>query len=340
MLRTLFLVLLLANALLLAATSGLLDTGGDSEREPERLQRQHQPGLVKLLDPQAASAALAAASAARAASAALAAAICTETGPLGTADAAVAERQLRELDLPPGTWQALRRDEGGAWLIYMGRFADRGAMQRKLAELARLKVDGEEVLNAPDLQPGISLGRFEDAEGARAALAQLGRHGVRTARVIALQAPQTLTVLRLPAADGALRARLAALPWPAGLAFAACAANSPAAPASAAAAPAASSATAAPAASAKPAAPAVAPAAVPASRPAAAVPAASAVAPAAARPAASGAAPAARPAAAASAPQARVASADTRAALQRAASAAAAEAAARAAPPGSAPASR
>lgn len=316
MLRTLFLVLLLANALLLAAASGLLDTGGDSEREPERLQRQHQPGLVKLLDPQAASAALAAASAARAASAALAAAICTETGPLGTADAAVAERQLRELGLPPGTWQALRHDEGGAWLIYMGRYADRETLQRKLSELRRLKVDGEEVANAPELQPGISLGRFDDADGARAALAQLARHGVRTARVIALQAPQTLTVLRLPAADGALRARLATLQLPGVPGFVPCTAAS--ASASGPAAVAAASA-AAPAARATASGPEAAPAAsTPKTAPA---PAARASAPVAKAPAVAASAPATVPAS-----QARIAGADTRAALQRAASAAAAEA--------------
>ncbi|MDH4389891.1 MAG: hypothetical protein QE285_00540, partial [Aquabacterium sp.] len=65
MLKSLALVLLLANALLLAALAGLFDgLGGTPQREPERLQRQHQPGLVRILDPQAASAALAAASAA------------------------------------------------------------------------------------------------------------------------------------------------------------------------------------------------------------------------------------------------------------------------------------
>jgi len=62
MLRSLALLLLLANALLLAALAGLFDgVGGTRDREPERLQRQHQPGLVRVLDPQAASAALVAA---------------------------------------------------------------------------------------------------------------------------------------------------------------------------------------------------------------------------------------------------------------------------------------
>jgi hypothetical protein len=336
MLRTLLLVLLLVNGLLLAAYSGLFEAGSDGEREPERLQRQHQPALVKVLDPQAASAARAAASTALAASAAQAAAACVEAGPFPPAEAAAAERGLRDLGLAPGSWQALRHEEGGAWLVYMGRYADREVLQRKLSELRRLKLDGEEVQNAPELQPGISLGRFEDVDSARAALAQLARRGVRTARVIVLRAPQAMTVLRLPAADGALRSRLATLQLPAGAGFVACAATSAAGPASAA--------SGTPAASA----PAAAPASAPAASAPAAAPVASAAAPAArATPAAAAATAAPAPAARASVPpaapasQARVAGADTRAALQRAASVAAAEAAAaKAALAGSAPASR
>ncbi len=292
MLRSLALVLLLANALLLAALTGLFDgLGGTKDREPERLQRQHQPGLVRVLDPQAASAALLAASAASSAQAAPA---CLEAGPFSDADAATAERTLREAGLAAGAWQAQRSDDSDAFLIYMGRYADRETLQRKLAELKRLKLDGEDVRGPPALQPGISLGRFDSQDSANAAMAQMAQRGVRTARVVTLRQAQSQTVLRVPAADAVLRARLAGLQLPSGPGFLPCAVAT-AAPGASAATPAAS----APA----PAAPAASADAVPA--------------------------PASAPARAASKP---VASAATRAALARAARLAASEPAVSASP--------
>ena len=322
MLRTLSLVLLLANVLLLAALSGVFDPAGNQlgEREPERLQRQHRPGLVRVLDPQAASAALAAASAASTQVAAAASSAqdlaCLEAGPFSATDAAAAERTLREAGLAPSAWQAQRRDSGAAFMIYMGRYADRETLQRKLAELKRLKLDGEDLQHMPELQPGISLGRFDNQDSASAAMAQMAQRGLRTARVITLRQAQSQTLLRLPAADATLRARLAGLQLPNGPGFLPCAAL-PVAPGAASAASTAS-ATSAPAAA----------AAAVAAPPKASAPAAGA----------SGTAAAARPVppvppvpteAAARVPAAAsaVAGAATRSALARAASAAAAEAA-------------
>ena len=55
MLRALVVLLLLANALVLAWSLGMLDgllgRRPDADREPERLQRQVNPELVKLLPP-------------------------------------------------------------------------------------------------------------------------------------------------------------------------------------------------------------------------------------------------------------------------------------------------
>lgn len=261
MLRSLAL-LLLANALLLAALAGLFDgVGGTRDREPERLQRQHQPGLVQVLGPQAASAASAQAAAA---SRALAAPVCLEAGPFAAADAATAERTLREAGVAEGAWQVQRSDDTGAFMVYMGRYADREILQRKLAELKRLKLDGEDLRGPPELQPGISLGRFDSQDSANAAMARMAQRGLRTARVITLRQAQSQAVLRVPAADAVLRARLAGLQLPSGPGFLPCAA-APAAPGASAAASAGAPA-APPAASA--AAPAASAAAVPATAPA------------------------------------------------------------------------
>lgn len=237
MLRILAIVLLVGNALLLAAQFGLFDrlTGADSaqapQREPERLQRQVDPQSVRILSPQAASAALAAATASAVTTAAQAAnaastaraQACLEAGPFSAGEADVAQRTLRDAGLAPGGWQALTTEDSGAFLVYMGRYADRETLQRKLDELKRMKLDAEELRGKPELQPGLNLGRFDQRAEADAALAKMAQRGVRTARVLTLRQAQSQTVLRLPAADAATQARLAGLSMPSGPGFVACA---------------------------------------------------------------------------------------------------------------------
>lgn len=150
MLRTLALGLGVANALLLAAQFGVYERllgrpdAQEAQREPARLQRQLHPEVLQVLTPQAASAALAAAAASAAASSAGAAA-CLEAGPFSGTEAEAAERTLRDAGLPPASWQALRTEDGGAYLVYMGRYADRETLQRKLEEVKRRKVEVEEI---------------------------------------------------------------------------------------------------------------------------------------------------------------------------------------------------
>ena len=238
--RLLVVLLLLANALLLALNLGVLDpllgkTAGD--HEPERLARQVNPAWLSVLPPAAASAALAAAAsaqaAAQAASAAAAAAAelaCVVAGPFAGPDTDLAERQFAGLALPASVGQLERGARGGSYLVYMGRYADEASLQRKLEELKRLRVDAEPIRastgDSPavsqDLLPGLVLGRAETAAAANAALADLHQRGVRTARVLTLRAATPLLVLRLPAADATLRERLRNLAWPSGLSFGPC----------------------------------------------------------------------------------------------------------------------
>jgi hypothetical protein len=141
------------------------------------------------------------------------------------AELPAAERALRGATLPPGAWTtAVRIERKGSFMIYMGRYGDHEAVLRKRDELARLKVFAEELRNAPELQPGLTLGGFDDRATADAELARLVQRGLRTARVITITPPVTVTVLRVPAADAALRARLAGLQLPpGGLKFVDCA---------------------------------------------------------------------------------------------------------------------
>ncbi len=251
MLRILAIVLLVGNALLLAAQFGLFDrlTGAASaqapQREPERLQRQVDPQALRVLSPQAASAAVATATASAAMTAASNARsqACLEAGPFSAAEAEVAQRTLRDAGLSTTTWQALTTEDSGAFMVYMGRYADRETLQRKLDGLKRLKLDAEELRGRPELQPGLSLGRFDQRAEADAALAKMAQRGVHSARVVTLRQAQSQTVLRLAAADAATHARLAGLVMPSGPGFAACA-PALAKPAGAGAGPASSAATA------------------------------------------------------------------------------------------------
>ena len=234
MLRALLLLLLLANALLLAANLGVLPPLADlgaAQREPERLQRQHQPELLQLLSADAASAALreAAASAAE-----TRAGVCLEAGPFAGADAQAAERLLREAGIADSAWQAIRSEGEAAYLIYMGRYTDRDQLQKKLEQVKRLRLDVEELRDHAELRPGLSLGRFTSRAGADAALARMAQRGLRNAKVVTLDKPQSQTLLRLAAVDSTLRARLAGLAWPKGGNVASCGAEAAAAGASAA----------------------------------------------------------------------------------------------------------
>lgn len=227
--RLLVVLLLLANALLLGLTLGVLDPllgKSPGDHEPERLARQVNPEWLSVLPPAAASAALAAAAAAQtaaqAASAAAADLACVVAGPFAGPDTDLAERQFSSLALPANAGQLERGARGGSYLVYMGRYADEVSLQRKVEELKRLRVEAEPMRGSTDLQPGLVLARAETAAEANAALTDLHQRGVRTARVLTVRAATPLLVLRLPAADATLRERLRKLAWPSGLSFGLC----------------------------------------------------------------------------------------------------------------------
>ncbi len=222
MLRALLLLLLLANALLLAANLNLLPplAGlGAAQREPERLQRQQQPELLQVLPAEAASAALRAAAASATEARAT---VCLEAGPFAGADAEAAERGLREAGIAGTAWQTIRAEGNGDYLIYMGRYTDRELLLKKLEQVKRLRLDVEELRDPAELRPGLGLGRYGSQAAAETALARMVQRGLRSAKVVVLAKPQSQTLLRLPAADGVLRETLAKLVLPKGGQFTAC----------------------------------------------------------------------------------------------------------------------
>lgn len=232
--RALVVALVAANLLVLMWSLDWLPwLNGPREREPERLQRQVRPQAVQLITPSAASAALQAAAAQRtpgaaAGGSALAvepgATVCLEAGPFAAPEVAAAERALRDLKLPNLEWSQQRSERGGSYIVYHGKFADTAALQRRRADLQRQQIQSEPVVSSPDLEPGLSFGRFDTRAAADAALAQLQQQGVRPSRVVTITFPVVVTLLRVERADGALAARLTQLNLPpAGSGFRPCA---------------------------------------------------------------------------------------------------------------------
>ena len=235
--RALLIALVVANLLVLAWSFDVLPgVSRHREREPERLRQQVRPEAVQLITPTAASAALQAAAAQRsnptaapslaAASAAAdaSATVCLEAGPFAAGEVAAAERGLRDLKWPSLEWTPQRSERGGSYIVYQGRFPDDTAMARRRDDYRRQQIASEEVRNSPDLQPGLQFGRYDTRAAADAALAQLAQQGIKAARVVTINIPVVVTLLRVERADGALAARLTQLNLPpAGSGFRPCA---------------------------------------------------------------------------------------------------------------------
>jgi hypothetical protein len=216
--RSLVALLLLCNLAFFAWGQGWLDAvvgaRAHGDREPERLAQQVRPELVRVLSPQAAAAA---------ASAAAARLACLEAGPFDEQGVRAAEGAL-SATLPSGTWRRHTDEPSARWVVYMGRYANREALQRKEQELGRIRVPFDEMSGAPELEPGLSLGRFADRDAAEAAMDQLAQRGIHTARIVDLGRSDARHMLRVERADPELAAKVAGLRLDAlGKGFSACA---------------------------------------------------------------------------------------------------------------------
>ena len=128
---------------------------------------------------------------------------CAETPPLDDARFNALKAALAKAGVPADAIAERRQPQGGAWLVYLGRFADSQTWQQKADELTRLDVRFERV-NAPGpLAPGLSMGQFTTAADAGRKLDELTRQGVHGARVVVLTAPTMQRHLQVRAADPA-----------------------------------------------------------------------------------------------------------------------------------------
>ncbi|MBS0407939.1 MAG: SPOR domain-containing protein [Proteobacteria bacterium] len=215
MLRALVLALLVANAVFWGwshGAPGALGWAPVRPDEPERLARQVHAQALHLA-PAPGDAAPAPARAASTpdtapqAAAALTGGVCLQAGPFDERQAGVLRSAAQAL--PAGHWRLDGTALPGRWMVYIGKLADADAVRAKRAELRELGVDTDRPGAA--LEPGISLGRFASEDAATRALTELGRKGVRSARVVPERRDTPAFVLRLPQADAALRAQVLAL---------------------------------------------------------------------------------------------------------------------------------
>lgn len=209
MLRLLALVLLLANAGYFAWTHGLLADYGfapAAQAEPQRLAQQIRPQAMQLLTP---ADARQLESAAASPSPAPPAAECLQAG-LFTPEQSTALRSGLESSLPIGSWTLESSVEPGRWIVYMGKYNSEDALAKKRAELRGLGVSFEALVN-PALGPGLSLGHYGSQAEAERELAKAATRGVRTAKVVQERPEARGQLLKLPAADAAIKAKLEAL---------------------------------------------------------------------------------------------------------------------------------
>lgn len=250
MLRLVVWLLVLANAGYFAWSQGLLAPLGLApveQSEPERLQAQIKPGSLRLLngpkgsapaEPVAEPAPVAseatatesppattemAATATEIASTSPVAAVNTPTTPpeppppatacwvatgFTPAQADALRSALAASGVPRGSWQLTEVKLGGRWVVYMGRY-NAEQLERKKTELREIGVAFRE-LSAP-LSPGLALGTYSSEAAAEQALQDVGKKGVRTARVAQEREETSAWNLRLPEIPDAQRASVTGL---------------------------------------------------------------------------------------------------------------------------------
>lgn len=229
MLRFAVIVVLMANAGYYAWAHGFLRQWGmapQEQSEPQRMDQQIKPETLQILkvNPGKGAAAAAAPETPTAAMAPAAAPSTTvaeaptqtpsppPSEPKECLQAGVFdERQAEAIRtaaaaLPRGSWALESIPVPGRWMVYMGRFDDMEALDKKRAELRARNVDFDRA--GGSWEYGLSLGRFSTKEAAERELNNLNNKGVRTARVIQERPDTGGFTLRLPAVNAALRAQL------------------------------------------------------------------------------------------------------------------------------------
>jgi hypothetical protein len=206
MLRPLVLILLLANCLYFAWGNGLLLSygfGPTQQREPQRLSQQIEPDAVRLLSPKEFKEIEEQVKADKLPKE------CLQAGPFDETESATLRQALGET-LPDDAWSLEELNITARWIVYLGKFSNAEALDKKRGELAAMNFKIETLKN-PSLEPGLSLGGFDTKADAEAGLARLSARGLHTARVVKERTESLAYRLKLPAVGAALKPKLGEL---------------------------------------------------------------------------------------------------------------------------------
>jgi hypothetical protein len=225
MLRLFALVMLLANAGYFAWSQGHLRPlgwGPLEQREPERLAQQVAADQLRLEGAASPPATAGTTVTAATASAPVEPTVCHQVSGLNPTQASALTTALGGAGLDSSRWTQEESVLPERWIVYVGKFPSADLLNRKKTELRSLRVEFREV-NAPALQPGLALGTYSTETAAQTALQELGRAGVRSAKVTKEREEQRTLAVRLPALTDTERAGIEALVLQAaGKALAAC----------------------------------------------------------------------------------------------------------------------
>lgn len=212
MLRFSLLVLLIANAGYLAWTQGWMATLGwapEVQSEPYRLKQQVRPDVLSVVPPEAAPQPLAINTPQPSPpdepfeEVLPETTVCLQTDAMDEAKSKSLQSKLQDSALPPSSWEMVSSSTAGRWMVYLGKFPNEMALEKRRAELRVRKISFDRA--GGNLELGLSLGRFSTEEAATRELSRMLNQGVRGARVVQERAPQTLYTLRLGQATAAQR---------------------------------------------------------------------------------------------------------------------------------------
>lgn len=209
MLRLLVLLLVLLNATYFAWSQGMLRAYGwapAQQTEPQRLQQQIRPEAIQILSAEEARRALQVVQTPPTPPTPPKPPECLQAGLYDEAQTETVRKAL-EASLPATAWTLEPVVEPGRWIVYLGKFSGSAALAKKKAELEKLKVTLLPLEKA-ELAPGLSLGAYETQAQAQAGLKALQRRGVRGAKVVQERAELRQSLLRIAAADEALKTKL------------------------------------------------------------------------------------------------------------------------------------
>lgn len=235
MLRLFAFLLLLANGLFFAWSSGYLSQWGfasASKNESFRINEQIEPERIVVINPKdvaaaqtvtkvasttsaintpaiqtASTAATTPATPATPATTAVAAAtVCLNAGAFNDQQS-VFLKQALSTKLPDVRWRFDTITVPARWIVYMGKYPNNAARDLKKSQLDQIKVRYE-VMTEGNLAPGLSLGSHATQAAANQSLQQLFQQGVRTARVLQESPEQKGQTLVVPAVDDRNRAKL------------------------------------------------------------------------------------------------------------------------------------